>query len=255
MPSLTFEKENNRPIAVIRSDNKDLDKKLIYLDDLPKNGIREIDLSDKTTIFPVFKHVGKEKQNFRIGIFAKSGAGKSTVAGKVLDVMMKYNDNEKRIAILSPIDEDAPLDVERGKDKELPIRIDINDPEVLSLTAADFENCVVVFDDIESSENYPIIAKLRNSILETGRHYKTDIVVISHNILGGKNTKVVHSESTANFIFPRYSQFHHINTFLKEYSGMKKSDIDRVLKLESRWVYVSNTAPAYIIYEHGVYLL
>jgi len=69
---------------------------------------------------------------------------------------------------------------------------------------------------------------------------------------------MLHSESTACVIFPRYSQAHQLSTYLSKYIGLSKQAIEKIMDIgehKSRWVYISNLAPTYIIYEHGIYLV
>ncbi len=143
---------------------------------------------------------------------------------KILDTMMskRLGTPEKDVVIISGVDTDEALDKERGSkgNKKLPERIDMYDPSFAEMTEKDFENCVVIMDDIEHLSNKAIsklVLNLRNSLLEKGRHTNTDIISISHNALAGSITKFVHSESTSVVVFPAYSQHHQLTTFLKIY--------------------------------------
>ncbi len=95
----------------------------------------------------------------------------------------------------------------------------------------DFEDCVVVFDDIENLTNKNVnkqVLNLRNSMLEKGRHKNIDIISISHSALGGGITKFVHSEATGFVVFPRYSQVHQLTTYLTKYAGLSKQAIEKI---------------------------
>ncbi len=77
---------------------------------------------------------------------------KSFTVGKILDTLTskKHGKPERDIVIISGVEEDEALDKERGPkgDKRLPERIDIYDPEFNEMTDKDFEDCIVVMDDI-----------------------------------------------------------------------------------------------------------
>jgi len=102
------------------------------------------------------------------------------------------------------------------------------------------------------------VLNLRNALLERGRHNRTDVITISHNALGGSLTKFVHSEATAFVVFPAFAQVHQLNTYLKKYAGLSKQTIEKIINLgetKSRWIYVNNLAPCYVIYQKGIFLV
>jgi len=272
MPSLSFKSEGGKPVAFITVTKeeikskpvlKNINNQVIYLHD-DNSGEKSLEFEDMN-IFPLLKFKEGEHQNNRIAILAKSGAGKSHFVGRLLDTMKSkaLGDPDREIVIISGVDQDAPLDRPRGKkgEKQPPERIDLNDPSLSELDSSDFENCIVVFDDIENLTNKTInkqVLNLRNSLLEKGRHKNIDVISISHNALGGNVTRFVHSESTACVVFPRYSQVHQLSTYLSKYIGLSKQAIEKIMDIgehKSRWVYISNLAPTYIIYEHGIYLV
>jgi len=272
MPSLSFDSQGGRPIAYINISKEELKQKpdlkpfnnqIIYLHD-NNDGVKEIDLKD-VNIFPLLKSKEGETQNHRIAILAKSGAGKSHFVGRLLDAMKSkaLGDPERCICIISGVEEDEPLDKPRGKkgQKEPPERIDMYDPTFPEMDSNDFEDCIVVFDDIENLTNKAInkqVLNLRNSLLEKGRHNNIDVISISHNCLGGNLTRFIHAESTGCVIFPRYSQVHQLTTYLSKYIGLSKQAIQKIMDIgetKSRWVYVSNLAPTYVVFEHGVFLV
>lgn len=272
MPSLSFDSENGKAIAYIQVSKEELKAKpelktynnqIIYLHD-NNDGVKEIEFDD-LSVFPLFKFRKGEKQNNRVNIMGKSGSGKTTLVGKMLDTMLskRHGDQDKEIVIISGVDSDDPLDKPRGpKDKKKsPERIDIYDPSFADLTEKDFENSIVVLDDIENLTNKAVskaVLNLRNSLLEKGRHSNTDIISISHNALGGSLTRFVHSEATGFVVFPAFSQVHQLSTYLKKYAGLSKQAIEKIFNIgetKSRWLYVNNLAPMYVIYEHGCYLV
>lgn len=262
MPSLNFTSENGRPIAFIKAATKEFDKSIIYLHE-ENQGPQEINIPE-FTYFPLLGKVKDEVQNHRIAVIGKSGSGKSYFVGQMLDVMKskKLGDKEREIVIYSGVLEDPPLDKPRGKkgQKEPPMRINLDSSSELSLDINDLENCIVVFDDIEklaSKEANQRVLELRDILLEKGRHHNIDIISISHNPFGGKTTRMVHTESSGIVLFPSKSTHKHIADYLSKYIGFSRDNIQKIKDLgeHSRWVYISNTAPTYVVHEHGVLLM
>ena len=272
MPSLSFDSENGKAVAYIKVNKEELKAKpelksfnnqVIYLHD-DNLGVKEIELDD-VSVFPIFKFKENEKQNNRVSVFGKSGSGKSFIVGKILDTLTskKHGKQDRDIVIVSGVDEDEALDKERGPKgkKQLPERIDMYSPEFAEMSPEDFEDCILVFDDIENLTNKAVnrtALALRNSLLEKGRHKNIDVITISHQAMGGNLTKFVHSESTGNFVFPAFSQTHQLNSYLTKYCGLSKTAIEKIVNLgetKSRWIYISNLAPMFVVYEKGIYLV
>jgi len=272
MPSLSFDSENGKAVAYIQVSKEELKAKpelktynnqIIYLHD-NSDGVKEIEFDD-LSIFPLFKFRKGEKQINRISVYGRSGVGKSSLVGKILDSMKskRFGDPDREIFIISGIDEDEALDKPRGpKDnKELPERVDVYDPSFAEMKPADFKGGIVIYDDVEAMANKAVskaVLNLRNTMFETSRHFGTDIISISHNTLGGNLTRYANSESTGFVLFPGFSQHHHIQTYLKKYGGFSKDAIEKVVKIgetRSRWIYCSNMSPSYVVHEHGCYLV
>lgn len=67
-------------------------------------------------------------------------------------------------------------------------------------------NSMVIFDDIDHvpSEYVKAVYKLRDTILEIGRHYHIWLCVTSHVFLGGKEkTSVLRRECSKLVVFPK----------------------------------------------------
>lgn len=216
-------------------------------------------------IFPHFVKI--KEQNHRIMVTGASGSGKSTAIGRVLDQLVKNKPRPTesdiqqgelpgQIVIFSAIHSDPPLDKpRRGLD---PIRIDLNNPELMNLTWEDFKQSIVIFDDIEFYSDKKVNKKLldlRSSMFERSRHAETDLISVSHLALSGAVNRTVKSEMTGLFVFPQHSQAHQIRQMLKIYLGLNEEQIQKIIALPSRYVYISNHSPHYVVYRYGVYLL
>ncbi len=255
MPSLSLAK-TDKPIAYVSSTNKTLDKQMLFIDTniSETSNLSEITLKEGT-FFPILNI--SPQMNLRLGIYGRSGSGKSYMAGKVLNYLCnKYN---LPVHIFSAVGQDPALDVERGKNRQLPIRYDIYaDGVVDGIKFEDFKDTIVVFDDIEKTNDERISKKLmslRDTILFRGRHLNISLINVSHDILGGRETKRLHSEENCCIIYPKYNTAHSIKTYLNKYMGMSNKQVEHVRNQPSRWCFISNLAVQYVVTEKSIFML
>ena len=247
--SFNFEKIGTA-IAKINGGIKN--KEILYLaepsdKDKVKNSYDEVklDIDAKFQPLPYKKIVEKGY------ISAPSGSGKSYFAGKWIKEFNKmFKDQE--VYVFSPIPEDKVLD-----DNNI-IRVDM-DTDLLNnpIMVEELENSLVVFDDCESIKDKRIlkyIEWLRDSILETGRHYNVRMLWISHLISNYSSTRRLLNESTFVCVFPRSgSGVFQIKKFLQNQCGLGKNEIKKFLSQDSRWNCVYRTFPQYVITEKTCY--
>jgi hypothetical protein len=133
----------------------------------------------------------------------------------------------------------------------------------------DFQNCLVVFDDIVSSnwsdnpdpkasmkENKMIqdyVRDLALDIVQNGRHENIHIIVTNHDLYDSHNTSKLLKDATDFVIFPGTTGAHHLDYFLRNYCGLLKKQIMRVMTIKSRWILIHKNDPKYIMHSHGVY--
>jgi GTPase SAR1 family protein len=180
-------------------------------------------------------------------IFGPSGSGKSTYAGKyVKNYKQTFPDND--IILFSTVDTDMVLD------KWKPIRVPITPDDLNHAKDLHFLDCLVVFDDIDTISNkfcLSLVREIRDKILETGRHQRVSVVCTSHLATNFAATRVMVNESQTVTFFPRSGGYKHIHGFLKDYAGMKKSEIDSIMQISSRWVTLHKNYPQYLVHEKG----
>lgn len=214
----------------------------------PTEENQEMKITNKDEFFfPV-----PRKHSERIYVSAPSGSGKSTWIGNYLTEIRKAKGGKKReIFLFSRVEEDKPLD------KHNPVRIPLErstfdtDP----LQPEDFENSVVIFDDIDTLMDKPLLKYLqefRDDLLECGRHYGITTISTTHQILNFRETRKLLNEANAVVIFPRSNGAYQIRIFLEKYMGFEKDQIEMVKRLPSRWVYLWKEFPQYLIYEKGI---
>lgn len=243
---LSFNKRKGREIGLIKGGKHN--KKIIYFNEKGKNltGKDDITLEDGEIIpLPNKKVVEK------IYISAPSGAGKTTWVSKWLKQYKKMFKGDE-IYVISSIPYDKPID-----DLD-PIRIDVDD-ELLQddmLDGEDFENSCVVFDDVDTIQNKlhrTYIEKLRDYLLEQGRHFNVRMLMTHHLLSNFKKTRVMLNESTAVVLFPKVNG-NNIKRFLEFYFGFDDEQVKKIRNLPSRWVAIYKTYPHYVMYEKGVYI-
>ena len=180
-----------------------------------------------------------------------SGSGKSTYCSKWLEKFKKDKQFKKQsIYIFSSVKSDKCFD--KVSPEYIPIDDSlIDDPLDVEL---DLSESLIIFDDCDTlpKQYKRAVYELRDHILECGRHYNCRTIITNHLISDYKNTRKVLNECTSITLFPKASGRYHIDLYLKNYMGMDKIQIDKVHKLNSRWITLYRTYPNYILYERGI---
>lgn len=258
---ITLSTKKGYPIAKIVG-NKDYKSINCYLPDEDKQDFKSIYAKNKaiqdSDKFTIENGSLEPTVNFRqqrdvLYIAGPSGAGKSTYASKYIkNYLTIYPDHE--VYIFSKVSEDEAFD-------KYPItRIPINEETFMEeqLSLDDFNDCLVIFDDIDTIPDKNlcwVVCNLRDQILEMGRHNRVSCVITSHQIMNYKATRTSINESHTVTFFPRGGAVKQIKSFLNTYIGLDNKKITKVLETRSRWVTVSKTYPTYLFYEKGAELL
>ena len=199
-----------------------------------------------------FEIIPRLEKNQRDAIFiaGSSGSGKSTfAAGYAKNYQRLFPDNQ--IIIISKLDSDEVLD-NLPNTQRLLINEDLIDIDIDYEN--DFSNCLVLIDDIDTINDkklYNKVKNIRDSLLETSRHYNTYIINIVHMLTGGQNTKSALLECNKIVIFTK-SNLYQNKRFLKEYMGFDSKKIKEIFDNKSRWVCINKTYPVSLIYEHQI---
>ena len=128
----------------------------------------------------------------------------------------------------------------------------INEP----LTIDDVPNSLCVFDDIEMIKEKDIkqsVFDFINSILTTGRHTNTSIILTVH-YPNGKYIRNFLSECHCFVYFP-FGGNRSTNYILENYIGINKKDIQFIKKLKTRWACVYKNYPQCVLTEHNLFAL
>jgi GTPase SAR1 family protein len=141
------------------------------------------EINSEADVWPIFHR--PKQQNIRIYIAGQSGVGKSYLTAKILENYVKVYTTQ-RIIIFSALEDDPAYD----KNPKLMNKIqrimvdDANIAELSQIKEEQLANSLVLFDDFYSSNKLgKVINDLKNTVLRRGRHYDTDVIVISDNLL------------------------------------------------------------------------
>lgn len=158
-----------------------------------------------------------------------------------------------KVYIFSVLEKDESLDEVK------PIRIKIDDKLIFNpIQLKELANCIVIFDDIETFKDKDLkhaVSNLRDQCLSEGRHHNIKTLVTNHQPTNYTKTREILLECSYITFFPRSGGLSGIIRLLKNYIGLNKQQIDRIMKLPSRWVTIYNRYPLTCMYESGVYFL
>ena len=198
----------------------------------------------------------KKNQREVCYIAAPSGAGKSYVCKQYIEKYQKLH-KKNDVYIFSKLAEDKTL-----KDLKKIYRIPIDDDLVENPIEIDeLENCLVVFDDIDTisvKAHSLALTQIMNDILEIGRHNNITCLITSHLINGNdkKRCRTIMNESHRVVIFPRTSTFHAVDYFLREYVGVRdKKMTKKIMDLPSRSVCIHKQFPMYVMHQNGAFMI
>jgi hypothetical protein len=225
--------------------------KILHLDDKEDDdGFSTIHLkTDQFTLMP-----DKTAERTIFYITAPSGAGKSYLAKEIIQEYHKLYP-KRDVYVFSSLDSDTTLDTLKYLK-----RIKINKPEFMEaeLTAEDFKDSLVLFDDVDCLTDKKKLKKVQdilNSILQTGRHFKTSCIYTSHASTAGHSTKMILNESHVIIFFPSTSGGKMLKYLCDQYLGFNKKQIEKLKDLKSRWVAVFRKFPRCLVTQNSACLL
>lgn len=236
---------DGQPVVVI-------DKQIVYLAQ-PKINIKRYysKITDPDHQFQQFPNTKKEREILYVS--GPSGSGKSYYIKQYAKIL-KHIFPKKPIYLFSKLTEDVSLDDIKGLK-----RIALDDAYLDNpLEPKIFTNSMVIFDDIFALNNKALresIFGLMDDISVIGRHHNVTLAVTSHLMTNYKETRHILNEAHFITFFPSAGGVKSIRYTLKEYCGLDNKTIQRILKLDSRWITISKNYPQYIIWEHGLSLL
>lgn len=206
---------------------------------------------------------------FRENIYVAGpmGSGKSYFSAMYCDSFLKVFPN-KSVVVFTKIPKDESFDRVMHKYPDRMKRFIIEGEQGDNLlenpvnVKQELQNCLVVFDDIESSCS-PKMTKymelLREDVMKNGRDQANEgndtyTLVTNHQISDYRKTRDVLFEASCIVLFPAAGNHGQISRTLKTYVGLDPTNIKAVLTSPSRWVAVYKRCPMYVVHERGIYL-
>lgn len=186
-------------------------------------------------------------------IAGPAGSGKSFF---VRQYALAYNKlfPKNPVYLFSKVDDDPSLEgIQRLKKIKLDMDI-VDEP----IEPDELSNSLCIFDDVSTIRNKAIkdeILNLINDIAEIGRHDSVYMCITNHLLSDYKSTRTILNECKSLVCFPSAGSAHQIKYVLRTYFGLDNDDVNRVLKLNSRWAQIFKNFPQCILYQHGAYLL
>lgn len=241
--SLTFH-EGHVPVAIVGT------KKLHLNTDQQEDGHASILLKGDAQ----FQQIPSNAERDVLYISGMSGSGKSYyVAQYIKEYRKKFP--KRDVYLFSSIDEDGCLDALKYIK-----RVDIKKPEFLEmpLEAKDFEESCCIFDDVDVLTNKAIKKKvflILDSILQTGRHFKTTCIFTSHAACSGLQTKIILNEATSITIFPLTSGNKMLKYLCDQHLGLDRHQIAALKQVKGRWATFIRAYPRCILTEKSAYLI
>lgn len=207
---------------------------------------------EKMIPIPRLKKPGQEARD-NVFISGPEESGKSTWAANFIKQYLLMYPHAK-FYIFSGIDKDAPLDALK------PLRIKLDEKLIEKPFKIDSfpQDSIILFDDIDTLEDDKVrkaVLKLRDRLLEKGRHQGITVISITHNPMAGTDTKASLLESNSMVLFPRGGDTNHLEKVLKTYMGFPQNVINKVKNLKSRWVQCSKRYPKYVLHEKGCFVV
>lgn len=219
------------------------------------------DNPDEYKLFKEYQCVGDEKlqqlpnnKSEREIIFCcgASGSGKSTY---IYNYCMEWKKRHKGkdIYVFSALTDDSSID------KLKPKRIKIDDELIQNpLSASDFENSMIIFDDIDviqNKEHKKAVQKILMEVLQIGRHFKISCCMSNHLLAGGSETKHILNECHSITYYPRGTAPRSIKYLTENYIGLTKEQRLDAEKSNSRWITCFKQYPLTLMTERMIKVL
>jgi len=254
---MNFEGVGNTLCLLENTEEKDRKKwKTLSITSNPKeceNPYNEIKLKDKPALH--FQPIPDKKIERSIRyVTGASGSGKSYWTKMYTEEYHKLYP-KRDVFIISSLKDDATLD----KLKYLK-RLKIHEPAFLQdeIGADEFKDSLVIFDDTDCLQNKHLKRKIDgilNALLETGRHFNTEIIYTSHLACNGLDTRRILNECKSVTIFPSGLGGKSLKYLLDNYFGLDKEQIKKIKKLNSRWVTIQKGFPMSVMSDKECFVL
>jgi hypothetical protein len=187
-------------------------------------------------------------------ISAKQGAGKSYYLKSYIKNYKKIY-KENKVYLFSESKSDKALD-------DIVKRIPLDQFIEADIKWDDIPDCsLLAFDDIDCLENTrengflkKKLYHLMNSSIQNARKKHITVLQTLHCPTDGATSKVI-LQSCSSFVFFLNSVSYQHKRAIKDYLGLDKDDMKKILKMKGRYVCIFNMTPMVIMGEREIYIL
>lgn len=126
------------------------------------------------------------------------------------------------------------------------------------LNVQDFENSLVIFDDIDRCFDRDIVAELHylcDNLFKSGRQDSNTTIYISQKLREGVKSGTTNAGMLNLVSFPNMGSKYQLTGYMKEHLKLPTKMVNKVLDLPSRFVSINCCVPQYILHEKGCILL
>lgn len=139
------------------------------------------------------------------------------------------------------------------------LKVNLDSDDFFTLTYSDFEDSIVIFDDVNSLGNRAqeaFIFNLQKSLSENARKNNVALININHSSRDFLRTKYIVHEANYFTLFPSYN-WNDSRKFLKSYLDYDEAELKEIKKLSrhTRAMTFHKQTPQYIICDHVIKLV
>ena len=213
--------------------------------------------TEKTKFQPVPIIKQNELNSVNFFVSGLSGSGKSYFVSQLVN-NIKSLDRFKDADVFLITGQTKPDPAyENNIEKYMKVNMDADD--FYTLTYSDFENSIVIFDDVNSLGNRAqegFIFNLQKSLSENARKNNVALININHSSRDFLRTKYIVHEANYFTLFPAHN-WNDSRKFLKSYLDYDENELREIKKLSrhTRSMTFHKQTPQYIVCDHVLKLV
>lgn len=182
-------------------------------------------------------------------VYAKSGAGKSTVSSNIASNYKKMF-RGRPMALISRKSDDPVLDKLHLKRLDAEELIDEPIEDIKEIAKS-----LIIADDVDTfkGQQEKAVFHLIDEVVSLGRSSEVSLIFATHKNSDGKKTSLIINEATDYVIFPKYATPQALNYLLNDKLGYNSKFISKLIedtKGENEWVLLHCDVPNYMLSRH-----
>jgi len=222
------------------------------------------DIYFEKEIYPV-PYNKRDEMRDSILVYGAAGSGKSTWIGKVYCFLFNRMYPKSTIFFISPKDIDSDKafnDVKNIKQVDMESIEDVlynNEETENKKSLFEYFKCksgqsLVIFDDMEgfSKKEIEMVSQIMDSILFCGRSSRIFTIITRHIVNDGAKTSKYWIEANKVVFFKNSLPKVKMQYAMEKYLGYDTRTVDKLLNLNTRWLYLNTTYPKYYITQNRI---